>query len=322
MPTARPRVSVVVPTLNEERNIAHFLARLPVQDVDEVVLVDGASTDRTVEVAQSLYPDVVVVHQTRRGKGNALACGFEAASGEIVVMLDADGSTDPAEIPRFVAALVGGADFVKGSRFSSGGDSHDITRLRRLGNRGLLLIVNMMFRTKFSDLCYGYNAFWRRVLPDLDLPSTWLVGPDDGNHLWGDGFEVETMINVRAAMRGLRIAEVASIEHARLHGVSNLNAARDGYRVLRTIVRERRTRGRDTNARVMMPGQRRPAATAPDEEPVAGTSAESVTTQLAINQPTANASEYPNAQHETADAAPASTVESLKSTDAASVLTP
>ena len=322
MPTARPRVSVVVPTLNEERNIAHFLARLPVQDVDEVVLVDGASTDRTVEVAQSLYPDVVVVHQTRRGKGNALACGFEAASGEIVVMLDADGSTDPAEIPRFVAALVGGADFVKGSRFSSGGDSHDITRLRRLGNRGLLLIVNMMFRTKFSDLCYGYNAFWRRVLPDLDLPSTWLVGPDDGNHLWGDGFEVETMINVRAAMRGLRIAEVASIEHARLHGVSNLNAARDGYRVLRTIVRERRTRGRDTNARVMMPGQRRPAATTPDEEPVAGTSAESVTTQLAINQPTANASEYPNAQHETADEAPASTVESLKSTDAASVLTP
>ena len=247
---------MVVPTLNEERNLPHFVERLPLDTVSEVILVDGASTDRTVEIARELIPDVVVVHQTRRGKGNALACGFEAATGDIVVMLDADGSTDPAEIPRFVQALVDGADYAKGSRFRSGGDSHDITRIRRIGNHGLNAMVNAIFRTKFSDLCYGYNAFWRRVLPALDLPSTWLAARTDGTHLWGDGFEVETMINVRAAMRGLDIVEVASIEHARLHGVSNLNAVRDGFRVLRTIVREKRNGGRDANPRVIIPAQR------------------------------------------------------------------
>ncbi len=249
-------MSVIVPTLNEERNLPHFVERLPFDAIHEVILVDGRSTDRTVEVARELIPGVVVVHQTRRGKGNALACGFEAATGDIVVMLDADGSTDPAEIPDFVKVLVDGADYAKGSRFRAGGDSHDITRLRRLGNHGLNGIVNTIFRTRFSDLCYGYNAFWRRTLPDLDLPSTWLAGPASGTYMWGDGFEVETMINIRAAMRGLKIAEVPSIEHARIHGVSNLNAFRDGFRVLRTIVRERRTGGRDLNPRVIVPSQR------------------------------------------------------------------
>jgi len=250
---ASPKVTVIVPTLNEERNLPHFFERLPANGVAELILVDGGSSDRTVEVARDLYPNLVVLKQTRRGKGNALACGFEAATGDIVVMLDADGSTDPGEIPSFVQVLVDGADFAKGSRFRPGGDSHDITRLRRIGNWGLNLIVNIIFRTRFSDLCYGYNAFWRRVLPDLDLPSTLLAPKADGTNLWGDGFEIETLINVRAAMRGLSIVEVASIEHERLHGVSNLNAVRDGVRVLRTILREKRNGGRDANPRVLRP---------------------------------------------------------------------
>ena len=87
----------------------------------EIILVDGHSTDETVRVAQRLRPDIVVIRQTRVGKGNALACGFAAATGDFIVMIDADGSNDPAEIPRFVAALEGGADFAKGSRFLPGG---------------------------------------------------------------------------------------------------------------------------------------------------------------------------------------------------------
>ncbi len=242
-----PNVSVVIPALNEERNLPHVFAALP-REVSQVVLVDGGSVDATVAVARELRPDLVVVQQTRTGKGNALACGFAACTGDNIVMIDADGSTDPAEIPRFVGALLEGADFVKGSRFGDEGDSHDITPLRRLGNNGLNTTVNVLFGTRFTDLCYGYNAFWRRVVPTLGLPDPALAQPRGGGKLWGDGFEVETLINIRAAAEGLVIAEVPSVEHARMHGESNLNTFRDGLRVLRTILSEYGRMRRDRRA--------------------------------------------------------------------------
>ncbi len=127
-----PRVSVVIPALNEAKNLEHVLTALP-EGIFEVVVVDGGSTDGTLEVARRLRSDVRAIRQTRRGKGNALACGFAACSGDVIVMLDADGSADPAEIPRFVDALVAGADYAKGSRFIRGGGSADITRFRRAG---------------------------------------------------------------------------------------------------------------------------------------------------------------------------------------------
>ena len=218
------RVSVVMPTLNEADNLPHVFERMPAE-VFEVILVDGNSTDGTVEVATQLWPRLRVITQSGRGKGNALTCGFWAATGDIIVMLDADGSTDPAEIPRFVAALLAGADFAKGSRFIAGGGSADITTLRRMGNWGLAKLVNQIWGGQYSDLCYGYNAFWRRHLP--------FITPDC------EGFEVETLINIRAARACLRVHEVPSFEHDRRHGVSNLSARRDGMRVLRTILAER-----------------------------------------------------------------------------------
>jgi len=215
----------VIPTLNEAKNLPYVLGNLP-PDVYEVVLVDGDSTDGTVEVARELYPRVRIVSQTRRGKGNALACGFTACGGDVIVAIDADGSQDPQEIPRFVEALVSDADFVKGSRFMAGGGSADITLLRRSGNWLFTFLVNTKFHTRYTDLCYGYNAFWARNLPALELDC--------------DGFEVETLMNIRAAKAGLRIAEVPSFEERRIHGTSNLHTFRDGWRVLMTILRERR----------------------------------------------------------------------------------
>jgi glycosyltransferase involved in cell wall biosynthesis len=236
------RVSVVIPALNEARNLPHVFAGMP-EDIQELILVDGHSVDDTVRVARELRPDVRVVRQTRTGKGNALACGFAAATGDIIAMIDADGSADPGEIPRFVKALVEGADFAKGTRFTAGGGSHDITRLRSLGNRALSNLVNFCYGTRYTDLCYGFNVFWRRITPVLGLDAT--SPPANGvGPLWGDGFEVETLINVRVASAGLAVTEVPSFEHPRIHGVSNLNAFRDGLRVLRTILYERVTSGR------------------------------------------------------------------------------
>jgi glycosyltransferase involved in cell wall biosynthesis len=219
-----PRVSVVIPALNEAENLPAVLATIP-EDVFEIVLVDGASTDATIEVALRCRPDIRIVTQSSSGKGNALACGFAAARGEIIVMLDADGSTNGAEIPRFVKALQDGADLAKGSRFIGGGGSADITAFRRAGNSFLGSLVNLLFRTRYTDLCYGYNALWRRCLPRLSLDC--------------DGFEVETLLNIRAARTKLTVQEVPSYEERRLHGESHLHVVRDGFRILNLILRER-----------------------------------------------------------------------------------
>lgn len=218
-------MSVIIPTLNEEKNLPHVLGSLP-DGITELIIVDGHSADDTIGVAQSLRPNARIILQDRRGKGNALACGFAAARGEIIVMIDADGSTDPTEIPAFIAPLTAGlAEFVKGSRHMPGGGSADITHLRSAGNRALSFMVNALFGTQYTDLCYGYCAFWSRCLPHLQITC--------------DGFEVETILNVRAAKAGFSIVEVPSFEQERIHGVSNLNTWRDGKRVLRSILRER-----------------------------------------------------------------------------------
>jgi glycosyltransferase involved in cell wall biosynthesis len=225
----RPLVSAVIPALNEEPNLRFVLPKIGPW-VDEVILIDGRSTDRTLETAQALYPGIRIVHQSDRGKGAALRAGFQAATGDIIVMLDADGSTDPGEMATFVAALVAGADVVKGTRFAQGAGTADMSLLRRIGNKGFVLLVRLLYGGRFSDLCYGYMAFWKRVLPSLDLDS--------------NGFEIETQLSVQALRAGLKIIEVPSYEHRRIHGKSNLRTFPDGLRVLKTIFHARVKRSR------------------------------------------------------------------------------
>jgi glycosyltransferase involved in cell wall biosynthesis len=237
-----PRVAVVIPAMDEARSLPWLARRMP-RGIDEIILVDGRSKDDTVAVARSLWPGVRVLQQNRKGKGNALACGFQAVQCEITVMIDADGSMDPGEIPYFVDALRAGADYAKGSRFAQGGGSSDITRGRAIGNKMLNSITNFRYRTGYSDLCYGYNAFWTDVRSIFGLdPGS--LSDDPSEKRWGDGFEVETLINIRAFNAGLRITEVPSYESPRLFGKSNLNPVRDGLRVLRTIAAEQTNGGR------------------------------------------------------------------------------
>jgi glycosyltransferase involved in cell wall biosynthesis len=220
-----PLISVVIPVLNEAQNLQYVLPYIP-PIVNEVILVDGHSIDDTIAIARQLLPTIRIIEQEGRGKGDALRLGFAASSGDIIVTLDADGSTDPCEIPRFVEVLMAGNDFAKGSRFAKGGGSDDHTFLRYLGNYGLSKLASMLFKGRFSDLLYGYNAFWKHCLDYVKIDY--------------DGFEGETMISIRAHMVGLKVAEVPSFEHRRIHGTSKLHAFKDGWLELKAIARERR----------------------------------------------------------------------------------
>lgn len=220
----RPTVTAVIPTLNEAENLRWLLPRL--SGVDEVVVVDGESADGTADVARRLRPDAVVISRPPTGKGAAMRAGFEAATSDVIVAIDADGSMDPREIDAFVALICCGFDVVKGSRYCVGGGSDDLTRLRRAGNLLLTRLANVLYRVRWTDLCYGYIALRRSVVDRLNLAA--------------DGFEIETELCVNAVTTGLRIAELPSHELDRRSGVSKLNAGRDGLRVLRTMVRGRR----------------------------------------------------------------------------------
>ncbi len=219
---SRPTVSVIIPTLNEAKNLPLVLPYLPMNWVDEVVLVDGRSTDDTVEVAKKLLPTIKVVLETKKGKGAAMRAGYLASCGDILIVLDADGSNDPREIPRYVTALLEGADFVKGSRFTPGGGTTDMPRYRMLGNGAFVLMGNLLFNVKFTDLCYGYHAFWRYCLDAIRIESF-------------QGFEIDTALYLQAANARLRVVEVPSFEGYRFYGTGKLQTIPDGFRVLKTI---------------------------------------------------------------------------------------
>jgi hypothetical protein len=219
----RLSLSVVIPTWNEAANIGPVLSQL--MEFDDNVIVDAFSDDATVEVARQMRPDLTLVQRPPAGKGDALRAGFEAATGDVIVIMDADGSMDAREIDVFSSMIGVGFDLVKGSRRAVGGGSHDLTLIRSLGNAALCALANSLFGTSWTDLCYGYLAFRRECLPRLALTA--------------DGFEIESQILAHAALSGLRIAEVPSIEMPRLTGESHLNARRDGTRILRAMLAAR-----------------------------------------------------------------------------------
>src|SRR3954453_21825253 len=214
------RVTIVIPAKDEARNVAWVLRRLP-PGIDEVILVDGNSTDDTVAVARAVRPDLVVATERGPGKGAAMRTGLVMARGDIIVTIDADGSMDPRELDRYIR-LAHDVDLVKGSRFAAEGGTEDMSRIRWMGNGVLLALVNVLYGAHLTDLCYGYCAVRRSALPALALRS--------------DGFEIETEMTVRALRAGLRVGKVPSFELPRRYGMSHLSAFFDGWRVLATLL--------------------------------------------------------------------------------------
>ncbi|NQT30249.1 MAG: glycosyltransferase family 2 protein [Candidatus Saganbacteria bacterium] len=214
------KVSLVIPTLNEEGNLGLVLKSLPL-GLHEVIVVDGHSSDKTVPIAKKFGATVLF---DEKGKGSALRKGMQMASGEIIIMMDADCSHLSTELTLLVSGIEAGYDICMGSRFIQGGGSEDITFIRKLGNKALVHLVNRLWRMNYSDLCYGYRALRRDIIPKLSLES--------------DGFGIETEISIKAAKAHLSVLEVPSFEKLRFRGSGKLKVARDGAIVLKRILKE------------------------------------------------------------------------------------
>ena len=215
------KVSIVIPTLNEEQNLPGVLSALP-KTIDEVIVVDGYSKDKTASVAKRYGARVLY---DKLGKGSALREGMRNAEGDIIVTIDADQSNRVSELNLLVEAIKVGYDIAMGSRFATGGGTHDMQWYRKLGNKFFVMLVNTLFHTKYSDLCYGYRAFRRTIIPRLKLES--------------DGFGIETEISIRAAKLKAKVIEIPSLEKARRHGEGNLRTFADGWKIFRRIMKER-----------------------------------------------------------------------------------
>ena len=219
-------VGVLIPARNEERNIKDVIFRLKNLGYDNVLVVDGCSEDGTLEMARRNGAKVIA--QDGLGKGNAVrqVLSNEYFDVDALVLMDADGSMAPEEIPVFMKALNSGADVVKGSRFMKGGSSYDMSLMRRIGNGLLMICTNILFSTKYTDLCYGFAVFSRQAVEKL-API-----------LRSQNFEIEAEIFIKAAEIGLTVKEVPSTEFKRRYGSSKLNWIRDGISIFGRIVRE------------------------------------------------------------------------------------
>lgn len=217
---SRPKISVVICALNEEGSLSNVLCKIP-SWIDEIILVDGHSKDETVSIAKKLMPNIKVLFQPSKGKGDALKYGIKYASGDIIVTLDADGATDPDEMYKFISALESGYDFAKGTRLARGRPvGMPISRF--LGNIVLALATSVMVGVRYTDVCSGYNAFWKKNFPLTALKN--------------DGFEMEQELNVKIAKFGLKIIEVPHSHNVRTSGTSKVNDVMQGIKNLTIII--------------------------------------------------------------------------------------
>jgi glycosyltransferase involved in cell wall biosynthesis len=217
------KVTVVICTLNEVDNLPYVLPKIP-SFVSEIIVVDGHSTDGTPEFAKKLRPDAKVFQQTGRGKGDALRYGFELATGDIIVTLDADGSTDPEDMSDYIIPLLNGYDFVKGSRFLH--SEPNLAVLRLFGNKSFVLLTNILFGTRYTDLCSGYYSFWKKSLVEAIKPSK-------------NDFLDEPTLNIRIKRASLTVVEVPHRDPGRINGKSKNHTLKQGSRILRIIFKER-----------------------------------------------------------------------------------
>jgi glycosyltransferase involved in cell wall biosynthesis len=223
-----PTLSVVIPVFNEEATLLELVERVRASPVDkELILVDDGSTDRSRELLTELadHPDIeVILHDVNQGKGAALRTGFQAATGDITIVQDADLEYDPSEYPKLIEPILEGkADVVYGSRFA-GGESHRVLYFwHSVGNKVLTLMSNMFTDLNLTDMETCYKVFRTPVIKSIDIEESRF------------GFEPE--ITAKIARRGLRIYEVGISYSGRTYDEGKKIGWKDGVRAVWCIVK-------------------------------------------------------------------------------------
>jgi glycosyltransferase involved in cell wall biosynthesis len=217
-------IGIAIPAYNEEKNICDVLSKLNDFGYNNILVIDGLSSDGTLQVAAQNGAKIIL--QDGRGKGQAIrqVLQNDYLNADVLVLMDADGSMSPDEVPRFIEAIQNGADVAKGSRFLPGGGTYDMTRVRKFGNSVMTSMTNLLHSSKYTDICYGFVALNNKAIKKLS-PT-----------LESNGFDIEAEMFVKAHQLGLKVVEVPSIEYQRKSGESNLHSFRDGLKIFRQII--------------------------------------------------------------------------------------
>jgi glycosyltransferase involved in cell wall biosynthesis len=214
------RISVIIPSLNEEKGIGNTLDEVPIAELQkmgydvEVLLVDGNSADYTREIAEKQGATVII--EEKRGYGRAYKTGFEKAGGEIIVTLDADATYPAVDIPKFVGHLVEQKlDFITTNRFAFM-EMGTMTSLHKIGNRILNMASRVLFLVRINDSQSGMWIFRKGILKELDLMA--------------DGMELSEEIKIKA-FKKFRAKEIP-IKYRKRVGEAKLNSFEDGIKNL------------------------------------------------------------------------------------------
>ena len=215
-------VSLIILTLNEIDGLKTMMPRIKKEWVDEIVVVDGRSTDGTIEEAKKQGYKVVVQEITGRGEG--FRTGLNNSNGNIIIYFSPDGNEIPEDIPNLLKKQKEGYDQVIASRFSIDSVSHDATFIRRLGNNMFTWIINKIFGSNVDDAVNGYRLITRECMEDLATRAK--------------NFEIEIEMTIRATKKGYKIAEIPTVEPKRTSGTAKLNTVIDGLKYVKLILRE------------------------------------------------------------------------------------
>jgi dolichol-phosphate hexosyltransferase len=212
-------ICIILPTLNEEKAIGRVIEEIPVRTLNtlgykvEVLVVDGISTDRTVQIAREM--GARIIQEPRRGKGRAVRTALEGIKADFIFMLDGDYTYPSSYIPAMLEVLQK-HPVVIGSRLRGNREKGAMRRFNLFGNNLLTNLANLLYRTRISDLCTGYWGFRRDAIENINLTS--------------NGFQIEAELLIKTAKKGYKIAEIP-IDYRLRKGKAKLSGFKDGFKI-------------------------------------------------------------------------------------------